>query len=175
MSACSSAASSRKKTFPSCSNWACDRSPAPAPPIPEIVELMHKPEEHPSVEDLIRRFREKDRRALARLLTLASRGEALEASAGRRLAERPKTCRVAAFTGSGGVGKSSLIGRLGRAVAGQGPLGRRLLLRPAKPADGRGPAGRSSADRQGGRRSRPVYPQPGRRRAGSRRSPRIST
>jgi LAO/AO transport system ATPase len=82
----------------------------PGTTIPEIVERLHKPEEHASVEDLIRRFRERDRRALARLLTLASRGQSLDVLR-HELASRSTPRRVVAFTGSGGVGKSSLIGR----------------------------------------------------------------
>ena len=129
--ACSSAASSRKDV-PKLLELGVRSVAGPGTTIPEIVERMHKPEEHPSVEDLIRRFREKDRRGLARLLTLASRGEALDALR-HELAERPKTCRVAAFTGSGGVGKSSLIGRLGRAVArGNGPWPCSAAIRKAR-------------------------------------------
>jgi LAO/AO transport system ATPase len=125
----------------------------PGTTIAEIVERLHKPEDPESVEDLIRRFREKDRRALARLLTLASRGQSLDALR-RELSSRPEKGRVAAFTGSGGVGKSSLIGRSAellrsrnRSVAvlccdPESPLtGGALLgdrLRIAKPADDAG-------------------------------------
>jgi LAO/AO transport system ATPase len=125
----------------------------PGTTIAEIVERLHKPEEQESVDELIRRFREKDRRALARLLTLASRGQSLDALR-RELSSRPEKGRVAAFTGSGGVGKSSLIGRSAellrsrdRSVAvlccdPESPLtGGALLgdrLRIAKPADDAG-------------------------------------
>ncbi len=125
----------------------------PGTTIPEIVEKLHKPEEPESVEDLIRRFRDKDRRALARLLTRASRGQALDAMR-HEMASRPKKGHVTAFTGSGGVGKSSLIGRSvellrsrGQSVAvlccdPESPLtGGALLgdrLRIAKPADDSG-------------------------------------
>jgi len=59
---------------------------------------------------LVERFRSGDRLALARLLTLAAHGEPLEAE----LAALPvssKPSRVIAVTGSGGVGKSTLVGK----------------------------------------------------------------
>jgi len=72
---------------------------------------------------LLDRFRRKDRSALARLLTLAARGE-LDASFALRSALTQRTegesqstkdrapSRVVAITGSGGVGKSTLVGKL---------------------------------------------------------------
>jgi LAO/AO transport system ATPase len=125
----------------------------PGTTIAEIVERMHKPEEQESIEELIRRFRAKDRRALARLLTFASRGQSLDILR-KELASHSKDGCIAAFTGSGGVGKSSLIGRSvellrsrDRSVAvlccdPESPLtGGALLgdrLRIAKPADDAG-------------------------------------
>jgi LAO/AO transport system ATPase len=125
----------------------------PGTTIAEIVARLHKSEEHESVEDLIRRFRDKDRRALARLLTIASRGQSLDALR-REVDPISEKTRVTAFTGSGGVGKSSLIGRSvellrsrDRSVAvlccdPESPLtGGALLgdrLRIAKPADDSG-------------------------------------
>ncbi len=66
------------------------------------------------LEALLARFRERDRTALARLLTLAARGEHLDAirAALAREREQARPTRVVAVTGSGGVGKSSLIGKL---------------------------------------------------------------
>jgi LAO/AO transport system ATPase len=52
-----------------------------------------------------------DRRALARLLSLLARGEHVEEIRTRLPAPR-KPSRVVAVTGSGGVGKSTLVGRL---------------------------------------------------------------
>ncbi|HZW31121.1 MAG TPA: AAA family ATPase [Isosphaeraceae bacterium] len=64
------------------------------------------------LEPLLERFRQGDRLALARLLTLVARGEQVEAiRAGLPDAEAGRT-RVVAVTGSGGVGKSTLIGKL---------------------------------------------------------------
>jgi LAO/AO transport system ATPase len=64
------------------------------------------------LEPLLERFRQRDRLALARLLTLIARGEQVGAI-GAALTEEPaRPARVVAVTGSGGVGKSTLIGRL---------------------------------------------------------------
>ncbi len=60
---------------------------------------------------LLDRLRQGDRHALARLLSHAATGEHL-AEMQIALASFPPTARVVAFTGSGGVGKSSLIGKL---------------------------------------------------------------
>ena len=63
------------------------------------------------LDELLDRFFHKDRRALARLLSLLARGEQLDAIL-QRLHPSTQRARIVAFTGSGGVGKSSLIGRL---------------------------------------------------------------
>jgi LAO/AO transport system ATPase len=73
------------------------------------------------LEELLDRFRQGDRRALTRLLTLAARGEHLveiEAALHSRWESRLQPAkagtpiRVVALTGSPGVGKSTLIGKL---------------------------------------------------------------
>jgi LAO/AO transport system ATPase len=64
------------------------------------------------LERLLKRFRQGDRLALARLLSLMARGEHVEAIAAALPWEEPGSTRVVAVTGSGGVGKSSLIGKL---------------------------------------------------------------
>jgi LAO/AO transport system ATPase len=105
------------------------------------------------LESLLERFRGGDRRALARLVTLVSRGERVEEILAviRRLKETP--ARVVALTGSGGVGKSTLAGKLieqarqhGQTVAvlacdPQSPLSGGALLgdrfrMPSRPDDG---------------------------------------
>ncbi len=63
------------------------------------------------LEGLLDQFRRGDRQALSRLLSLASHGEIPRASLSR-LPGQAKKCRVIAVTGSGGVGKSTLIGKL---------------------------------------------------------------
>src|SRR5438552_4062402 len=72
------------------------------------------------IDELFQRFHQGDRLALARLLSLAARGERLvELSQG--LPGPAKPSLVVAFTGSGGVGKSSLVGKLIDLVRTQGP------------------------------------------------------
>ena len=65
-----------------------------------------------------------DRKSLSRLLTLAARGEFTGTMAGESDASSARRAKVIAVTGSGGVGKSTLIGKLidvvrtaGRSVA----------------------------------------------------------
>ena len=60
---------------------------------------------------LLDQFRRGDRRALAQLLSAAARGEDVE-SLLQKTTRREKPTRVVAITGSAGVGKSTLIGRL---------------------------------------------------------------
>ncbi len=62
-----------------------------------------------NAEALLERLRRGDRRALARLLTLAAR---VELSARGFANAKPRAACVVAVTGSGGVGKSTLIGKL---------------------------------------------------------------
>jgi LAO/AO transport system ATPase len=62
-------------------------------------------------EPLFERFRQHDRPALSRLLTLAARGELLD-DISAAMPAPVKPSRVVAITGSGGVGKSTLIGKL---------------------------------------------------------------
>jgi LAO/AO transport system ATPase len=63
------------------------------------------------LDSLLERYRHGDRRALARLLTHISHAEHLDAIAAG-VPSVQNRARVVAFTGSGGVGKSSLIGKL---------------------------------------------------------------
>jgi LAO/AO transport system ATPase len=87
------------------------------------------------LEALLQRFRQTDRRALSRLLTLAARGEQVsEILAG--LGTPRTTCRVVAITGSGGVGKSSLIGRLIEFLRGRGETVAVLACDPQSPLSG---------------------------------------
>lgn len=63
------------------------------------------------LDELLDRFHRHDRRALARLITFAARGEHL-AEIREAVAHSTSSAPVIAFTGSAGVGKSTLIGRL---------------------------------------------------------------
>lgn len=63
--------------------------------------------------DLLNRFARRDRRALSRLLTLASRGEGIdEIDASLRTSASRAKPPIIAVTGSAGVGKSTFLGRL---------------------------------------------------------------
>lgn len=70
------------------------------------------------IAPLLDRLRQHDRNALARLMSLAARGEHLAEiqtallPAGHDTTSVSSPARVVAFTGSAGVGKSSLIGKL---------------------------------------------------------------
>lgn len=63
------------------------------------------------LDEIVARYRAGDRLALARLLTLIARGEELEA-VHAALASATNKALVVAITGSAGVGKSTLVGRL---------------------------------------------------------------
>jgi LAO/AO transport system kinase len=87
------------------------------------------------LETLLERFRRRDRLALARLLSLIARGEQVEEIlAGVGEAARPT--RVVALTGSGGVGKSTLIGKLIEQIRAQGPSVAVLACDPQSPLSG---------------------------------------
>jgi LAO/AO transport system ATPase len=86
-------------------------------------------------EPLFERFRHRDRLALSRLLSLAARGEKLEEIA-RTIPTPAKPSRVVAITGSGGVGKSTLIGKLIEALRRQGQTVAVLACDPQSPLTG---------------------------------------
>ncbi|MBM4068794.1 MAG: methylmalonyl Co-A mutase-associated GTPase MeaB [Planctomycetes bacterium] len=86
------------------------------------------------IERLIERFRHGDRLALARLMSLAARGELPRDTLGALQSSKP--ARVVAITGSGGVGKSSLVGRLITVVRDQGLKVAVLACDPQSPLSG---------------------------------------
>ncbi|MGL4550334.1 MAG: methylmalonyl Co-A mutase-associated GTPase MeaB [Gemmataceae bacterium] len=86
------------------------------------------------VAELLERFRAGDRRALSRLLTLASRGEHAEAI--RAGLPRVPPARVVAVTGAGGVGKSTLVGALIGAARAAGRRVAVLACDPQSPLSG---------------------------------------
>ena len=88
-----------------------------------------------TIEPLLERFRRRDRTALARLLTLVSRGERREAIRAALPRDRGPE-RVVAVTGGGGVGKSTLIGRLIEVVRGRGRTVAVLACDPESPLTG---------------------------------------
>ena len=81
------------------------------------------------------RYRRGDRRALARLISLAARGEAL-AEIARGLPPANAPARVVAFTGGAGVGKSTLVGRMIGVVHGAGHRVAVLACDPQSPVSG---------------------------------------
>src|SRR5215831_15087307 len=85
-------------------------------------------------EALLTAFQHGERLALARLLTLAARGRADEFLT--RLPLSPKTSRVVAFTGSVGVGKSTLVGKLVEQVRSRGQTVAVLACDPQSPLTG---------------------------------------
>lgn len=87
------------------------------------------------LETLLERFRRLDRLALARLVSLVARGEQVaEILAG--IGEPARPARVAAVTGSGGVGKSTLLGKLIEQVRGQRQSVAVLACDPQSPLSG---------------------------------------
>jgi LAO/AO transport system ATPase len=87
------------------------------------------------IASLWERFRHGDRLALARLLTLVARGKNLTEIAAP-LSGAKNDCRVVALTGSGGVGKSSLIGKLIEHIRGQNLTVAVLACDPQSPLSG---------------------------------------
>jgi LAO/AO transport system ATPase len=87
------------------------------------------------LEPLLERFRHRDRLALSRLLTLVARGEDVESIlAGIGTPAAP--ARVVALTGSGGVGKSTLTGKLIEEVRRAGKSVAVLACDPQSPLSG---------------------------------------
>lgn len=87
------------------------------------------------LDGLLERFRQRDRLALSRLITLASRGEyvvEIRAALGGESSGAP----VVAITGSAGVGKSTLIGRLVKMLSDQGKSVAVFACDPQSPLTG---------------------------------------
>jgi LAO/AO transport system ATPase len=97
-----------------------------------------------SVASLLQQLTQRNRRALARLLTLVARGEELQEVRaflkerdGDQGAGAPRAPgRVVALTGSAGVGKSSLIGKLIESFRNQGQTVAVLACDPESPLTG---------------------------------------
>ncbi|HEV3024777.1 MAG TPA: GTP-binding protein [Pirellulales bacterium] len=93
------------------------------------------------LDELVERFRNRDRLALARLLTLVARGQQLDSirralgaiGAATTTAGVPL---VVALTGSAGVGKSTLVGKLAEYVRGGGKTVAVLACDPQSPLTG---------------------------------------
>jgi len=87
------------------------------------------------LETLLERFRRHDRLALARLVSMVARGERVEEIL-HGISEPARPARVVAITGSGGVGKSTLVGRLIEQVRANGQSVAVLACDPQSPLSG---------------------------------------
>src|SRR5437879_3189666 len=110
-SACLSAASSLKATFRNCSTWASPASSGRERRFRTSSPFCKSAAEQPMLDDLLQRFHHHDRLALSRLVSLVAQGEQI-AGILNDVGAPAKPARVVAVTGSGGVGKSTLIGKL---------------------------------------------------------------
>ncbi len=88
------------------------------------------------VEELVRRFEERDRLALARLITLVENRDAQATSIMERLYDRGGHALVAGFTGPPGAGKSTLINALLSAYRAMGRTVAVLAVDPSSPFSG---------------------------------------
>jgi LAO/AO transport system ATPase len=87
------------------------------------------------LDDLLARFFAHDRLALARVLTLIGRGEHLDALRAALTPRKEHTC-VIAITGNAGVGKSTLVGKLGEYLRSHGKTVAVLACDPQSPLTG---------------------------------------
>ena len=86
-------------------------------------------------DDLVERFRRGDRQALSRLLTHAAHGDFAATLPVRNEASKDQR-RIVAFTGSGGVGKSTLVGKLIEVARGHCQTVAVLACDPQSPLSG---------------------------------------
>jgi LAO/AO transport system kinase len=87
------------------------------------------------LETLLERFHHHDRLALARLVSLVARGEQVEEILAG-VGEPARPARAVAITGSGGVGKSTLVGKLIEQIRGHGQSVAVLACDPQSPLSG---------------------------------------
>lgn len=87
------------------------------------------------LKTLLERFRHRDRLALSRLITLVARGEHVEEIL-TGVGEVARVARVVAVTGSGGVGKSTLVGKLIEPIRVAGQSVAVLACDPQSPLSG---------------------------------------
>jgi len=87
------------------------------------------------LEHLVQRFRSHDRLALSRLLSLASRGEHLDQILAA-IGTPAKPSRLVSLTGSAGVGKSTLVGKLIEKIREAGLTVAVLACDPQSPLSG---------------------------------------
>jgi LAO/AO transport system ATPase len=104
--------------------------------MPNSINLMPPDIQSSDIPTLVRQLVHENRAALSRLLTLAAAGKQC-ASLAAAIENRPKgTTPVVALTGSGGVGKSSLLGAMALHFAERGELVGVLACDPESPVTG---------------------------------------
>jgi LAO/AO transport system kinase len=116
----------------------------PGTSVAEIsASLQSTPARATNVAELLVSFRQRDRRSLSRLLTMIAAGQQLGDIRDWLHANRPandasakNNFRTIAFTGNGGVGKSSLIARLVAELRSQGYTVAVLSCDPQSPITG---------------------------------------
>jgi LAO/AO transport system ATPase len=86
-------------------------------------------------DSLLARFRNHDRNALSRVVSLVARGERTDEILSQ-LSPAPQPARVVAVTGSGGVGKSTLAGKLIEQIRNDGKTVAVLACDPQSPLSG---------------------------------------
>src|SRR5262249_29349119 len=102
-----------------------------------VCRVPRSPREGPAMlEALLERFRRGDRRALSRLVSLVARGERVEEVLAGAGAAGRGPARVVAFTGSAGVGKSTLVGKMIEQARGHGRTVAVLACDPQSPLSG---------------------------------------
>lgn len=87
------------------------------------------------LETLLERFHRRDRLALSRLVSMVARGEHVEEIL-TGIGAAARSARVVAVTGSGGVGKSTLVGKLIEPIRNQGHSVAVLACDPQSPLSG---------------------------------------
>jgi LAO/AO transport system kinase len=87
------------------------------------------------IDALLEQFHRGDRHALSRLVSLLARGQEVEAILAG-LGPARKQSRVVALTGGGGVGKSTLVGKLIELLRGRGQTVAVLACDPQSPISG---------------------------------------
>lgn len=108
----------------------------PGTSMEEIVQFIRAGKPRPGATDrLVEGVKSKNRLALSRLLTMVSQGDHVAEILGKFPAP-PKPSRVIAVTGSGGVGKSTLIGKLIETLRAAGSSVAVLACDPQSPITG---------------------------------------
>lgn len=88
-----------------------------------------------NVEELITKFKQKDRRALARLISLVENDPELATKIFKNF-EKPKGAYIVGITGAPGVGKSTMINQIAQKLINQGKMVGIISVDPSSPFTG---------------------------------------